>query len=94
MKRHFILAIVGVLPLVPSAAIAKDRTVVLAVQNMSCPACPFTVRSSLLGVVGVKTVSVSLKAQTATVTYDDANTDIKALVLATTNAGYPSGLKN
>lgn len=94
MRRHFMLAVIGTLSLIPSAVLATERTVTLAVQNMSCSACPFTVRSSLQAVTGVKTVSVSLKTETATVTYDDAKTDIRALTSATTNAGYPSTLKN
>ena len=37
-------------------------------------------------------VEVSLEAKTAIVTYDDAKTDVAALIDATTNAGYPSRL--
>lgn len=76
-----------------SAALAAERTVTLAVQNMYCAACPHTVKSSLQAVPGVKAVSVSLRDKTATVTFDDAKTDVKALTTATTNAGYPSSPK-
>jgi mercuric ion binding protein len=75
---------------VSSTAYAADRTVTLTVSNMYCAACPHTVKASLEAVAGVKTVVVSYKEKTAVVTYDDAATEVKALIAATTNAGYPS----
>lgn len=75
---------------IASSARAAERTVTLAVQNMYCAACPHTVKASLQAVPGVKGVAVSLQQKTATVTYDDAETNVKALTAATTNAGYPS----
>jgi mercuric ion binding protein len=80
--------------LVSSATLAADRTVTLAVKNMYCAACPHTVKASLKAVPGVLRVTVSYGAKTATVTYDDAKTRLKALTTATTNAGYPSSLKS
>jgi mercuric ion binding protein len=80
--------------LASSSAIAAERTVTLAVQNMYCAACPHTVRASLQAVPGVKNVTVSLQQKTAMVTYDDAKTDVMALTAATTNAGYPSAPRN
>ena len=74
-------------------AFAAEKTVTLAVQNMYCAACPHTVKASLKAVPGVSRVSVSYEAKTATVTYDDGKTGVKALTAATTNAGYPSALK-
>jgi mercuric ion binding protein len=79
--------------LTASTAFAAERTVTLAVQNMYCADCPFIVKKSLEGVPGVARVAVSFKDKTATVTYDDARTDVKALSAATTNAGYPSAPK-
>ncbi len=76
-----------------SAALAADRTVRLAVENMYCAACPHTVKSALQAVPGVKAVSVSFADKTAVVTFDDAKTDVKALTKATTEAGYPSSPK-
>ena len=75
---------------VSSAALAAERTVTLAVSNMYCAACPHTVKASLEAVAGVKAVVVSYKEKTAVVTYDDAATEVKALIAATANAGYPS----
>ena len=73
-----------------STAFAAERTVTLAVNNMYCAACPHTVKASLQAVSGVAKVAVSFKDKTAIVTYDDGETDVKALTAATTNAGYPS----
>jgi mercuric ion binding protein len=84
----------GLTLIASSSAIAAERTVTLAVQNMYCVACPHTVRASLQTVPGVKNVIVSLQQKTAVVTYDDARTNVKALTAATTNAGYPSSPKS
>jgi mercuric ion binding protein len=78
---------------VTAPAFAAERTVTLAVENMDCAACPHTVRASLQAVPGVERVVVSMQQKTATVTYDDAKTDVRALTTATTNAGYPSAPK-
>lgn len=75
------------------AAMAGEKTVTLAVQNMDCSACPFTVKSSLEAVPGVAKAIVSYKDKTAIVTFDDTKTAVPALIGATTNAGYPSALK-
>ena len=79
--------------LVSPTAFAAEKTVTLAVQNMYCATCPHTVKASLEAVPGVSKVSVSYEAKTATVTYDDGKTGVKALTAATTNAGYPSAPK-
>ena len=78
---------------VSSAALAAEKTVTLAVQNMYCAACPHTVKASLEAVPGVSKVAVSYKDKTAIVTFDDARTGVNALTTATTNAGYPSAPK-
>jgi len=68
--------------------------VTLAVENMTCAACPHIVKGSLAAVAGVSHVVVSFADKTATVTYDDAKAAIPALVRATTDAGYPSAPKS
>ena len=42
---------------------------------------------------GVASTAVSYERKDATVTYDDAKTNVDALIKATTNAGYPSMAK-
>ncbi|PFG10445.1 mercuric ion binding protein [Marinobacter sp. LV10MA510-1] len=56
-------------------------------------ACPITVKVSLNRVEGVSAVDVRYEERDATVTFDDAKTSVEALTQATTNAGYPSTLK-
>lgn len=76
------------------AAYAGEKTVTLAVQNMDCASCIYTVKRSLTAVPGVANVVVSLREKTAIVVYDDAKTDTPRLTAAATNAGYPATVKN
>ncbi len=73
-----------------TAVMAELKTVTLDVPDMSCAACPITVRKSLERVPGVIEAEASLEARQATVTYDATTTDLEALIAATTNVGYPS----
>ena len=90
MTKFLGAALFGTGLLISSAAFAGEKTVILAVQNMDCAACPFTVKSSLQAVPGVAKAVVSFADKTAVVTFDDAKTAVPALITATTNAGYPS----
>ena len=74
-------------------AMAAERTITLAVQNMYCAACPSIVKGSLEAVPGVGKVAVSYREKTATIVYDDAKADVNQLTSATTKAGYPSAPK-
>lgn len=94
MMKSFIAATFALGLLASSAALAAEKTVTLAVKNMTCVACPFTVKSSLQAVPGVKKVAVSFEDKSAVVTFDDAKTNVSALTAATTNAGYPSAPKS
>ena len=71
-------------------ALAAERNVTLAIENMYCAACPHIVSKSLNRVAGVKDVAVSNKHHTAIIKYDDAKAGIEDLIKATTEAGYPS----
>ena len=88
----FVAVIVSLLA--SSSAFAAEKTITLAVQQMTCAACPGTVKKSLLNVPGVTNVAVSAEDKTAVVTFDDSKTQVDALVKATTNAGYPSAPKS
>ena len=83
------LVLTGTL-LISGGAIAGERTVTLAVDNMYCELCPGIVKKSLAKVDGVSDVTVSFERKTATVVYDDNKGTLAALTAATTNAGYPS----
>jgi mercuric ion binding protein len=83
----------GPLVLLSSPAWAASRTVTLAVSNMTCAACPITVKKALTRVDGVSKAAVDLDKQEAVVTFDDAKTSVTSLIKATTDAGYPSRAK-
>jgi periplasmic mercuric ion binding protein len=75
------------------AAVAAERTVTFAVDNMTCASCPYIVKSSMTAVSGVTRVAVSFPAKTATVTFDEAKTNPDAIATASMNAGYPAHLR-
>ncbi len=66
------------------------RTAKLKVDGMWCSSCAYFVKQALMGTPGVHDAKVSMLTKTATVTYDPTQTEIKALVAATTDYGYPS----
>lgn len=72
---------------------ATTEEVTLAVENMTCSLCPYTVRKSLQQVEGVVDAQIDFDNKTATVVYDPQKTGVEALTQATTHAGYPSTLK-
>lgn len=90
MKK--ILSVLALVGSVTAAhmAFAAERTVVFAVENMTCASCPYTVKKSMAAVPGVLQVDVSFEAKTATVTFDDAIATPDTIAQASTNAGYPA----
>jgi periplasmic mercuric ion binding protein len=71
-------------------ALGAERTLTLQVQNLVCHICALRVQRSLSQVKGVIRIEVSAEKETATVTFDDAETNADALIAATKNAGFPS----
>lgn len=72
---------------------AKPQTVTLDLPTMNCAMCPITVKKALTRVEGVSNAEVSYEEKEAVVTFDDAKTTAESLIKATTNAGYPSTVK-
>ena len=70
-----------------------SQTIVLDVQNMTCPMCEFTIKKSLSSVAGTENISINYADKTATVTFDPQQTNSNALTAAVTNAGYPATLQ-
>jgi mercuric ion binding protein len=87
------LTIASLLAFAASAATAGERTITLAVANMTCALCPIVVRRSLERVPGVMAVEVFLEEQTAIVRFDDVATSVEVLTKATGDAGYPAALQ-
>lgn len=75
-----------------AAAVAAERTVTLAVENMTCASCPYIVREAMAAVPGVSKVEVFYEKKTAVVTFDDAKTSLDAVTGASANVGYPARL--
>lgn len=90
MRRMLASMSVAAMVLASAPALAAERAVTLAVDNMYCEACPYIVKESLARVPGVQTVVVSYEQKSATVIYDDQRTTLDAMTSATTQAGYPS----
>ena len=88
MRKQFVLAMF--LTLLSMSSWAASQTVTLSVPDMTCAACPITVKLALSKVEGVSQVSVSYPDREAVVTFNDALTPIEALTEATSDAGYPS----
>ncbi|HVB81131.1 MAG TPA: cation transporter [Candidatus Binataceae bacterium] len=82
----------------PLTVQAAEKMVVLNVTNANCELCAPIVQKTLARVPGVKSVKVKQSDQmadpVATITFDDAVTNVTTLIAATTNAGYPSHLAN
>jgi mercuric ion binding protein len=100
MRKILLMSLLMFAPLAatalqPAAATGAPatQTVTLAVENMSCAACPITVRKALEKVPGVTKVKIDFDAKTATVAFDPAKAEVEDLTRATTDAGYPSSLK-
>ncbi|MEX0852552.1 MAG: mercury transporter [Bauldia sp.] len=96
--RHIAAAATLAVVLSSGVAHAESRTVVLRVENATCALCGPIVKMTLQGVSGVKAVGLkeadAFSGAVATVEFDDAVTDVQALITATTNAGYPSRLSD
>lgn len=71
-------------------AAAAERTATLAVDNMTCAACPITVKKAMSKVDGVTKVEVSYEKREAVVRFDDAKTNLQAIAKASADAGYPA----
>ena len=67
-----------------------SQSVILAMQNMTCALCKFTIKKALQGVEGVEKANVDYDSKTASVTFNPQKTSVDALIKATTAAGYPA----
>ena len=98
MIRHLSAAAVLCAMLAASPVQAKQATVVLTVEKATCVLCAPIVKRALSSISGVKSVKMveadGMTPAVATVTFDDALTNVPAFIAATTNLGYPSHLAN
>ena len=85
----FLVMFIGI----PGFAIAEIRTVALDIPKMDCPLCPITVETAIKKVEGVSSVEADLDSKSATVSFDDSVTTVRAVIAAATDAGYPAEVK-
>lgn len=64
------------------------QTLTLRISGMTCGGCTATVGKVLRAVNGVQQAQADLAAATATITYDETQTDAAALIAAVENAGF------
>jgi mercuric ion binding protein len=93
MNRLVALMLVGIVAVSSAPVWAAMRTVTLSVPGMTCAACPITVKKALVRVDGVVKAEIDFGRRLAMVTFDDARVDVAALTAATTEAGYPSTVR-
>lgn len=91
MKNIFACAAITItLVGVSFCANAASKTVTLAIPTMDCPVCPITIKQALSKVPGVRQTNVRYDKRQAVVTFDDTQTNVKALTDSIKNAGFPS----
>ncbi len=71
----------------------QTQQVVLEVRNMTCFSCVVAVKKSLSRLNGIKEAKVTLEPPEALIIFDPVQAKVEDLIKATTNAGYPSSLK-
>jgi periplasmic mercuric ion binding protein len=68
----------------------NEQTQIFAIENMTCPACPFTVKKAMARVEGVTSVTVDFAAKTATALFSPTVTTAQEIAAASTGVGYPA----
>jgi len=96
MKQYLAAALALGFFVTSLSAQAAETTAVLDVHHAGCVLCGPIIKSTLEHVKGVKAVRVVQPNGdanvTATISYDNAVTNVAALITATTNAGYPASI--
>ena len=102
MKKHNLfmtmtkaLALMGLLVFMLSGiSIAEEKLLLLnqtyAIENMTCAACPITVKKAMSRVDGVESVSVDFKGKTATAFFVPDKTTSDGIAKASTEVGFPA----
>jgi mercuric ion binding protein len=75
-------------------ALAEERTVEIAVSELTCPSCSFIVASSMRGVPSVQIDDFMDGPEYGqgiySVTFDDAETSVDSIIAAVMANGYPA----
>ncbi|MEI8647124.1 mercury resistance system periplasmic binding protein MerP [Paraglaciecola sp. Hal342] len=86
------IALLSLLALTSLTAFAAENSYFGSPNHELCD-LPIYGQKGLTKVEGVSKAEVTFETKLAVVTFDDEKTTVKALTEATTNAGYPSTLK-
>ena len=75
-----------------SAAIAEaaPQSAKIEIDTMVCGPDPHMIKAALISVKGVETVEVFLETKSAIVTFDNAQTNLDALMAAVATTGHAS----
>ncbi len=71
-----------------TATAVANKTVVLAIEGMTCTGCENTVQESVTKISGVTEIKASHLDSTAVVSFDSTKTSLAAIGDAITEAGY------
>ncbi len=88
MKRMF--AVIGCGMSLAGSAWAAPKSITLNVPGMTCPACPITIKKTLMKQPGVTAVNVVYAKKELVVKFDDAKTNPAAIMKSTASVGFPS----
>jgi periplasmic mercuric ion binding protein len=69
-------------------AFAAQKQITLSVQTMVCGPDPHNVKNTLSSLVGIRDVEISLSERQVRVTFDDAKSNVDAMLSAMAGAGY------
>ena len=91
--KHILLSSALAIAAFTSAAFAEERTVEIAVSELTCPSCSFIVASSMRGVPSVRINDFvdgpEYGQGVYSVTFDDAETSVENIIDAVAANGYP-----
>ncbi len=97
----FVAGVIAVPYLVPGVMAGKQaappvegKTVLLKMENFSCPSCASVVKKDLKDLKGVEAVNVTYDPPEARVTYNPALLSVQKIMNETARIGYPSTLKS
>ena len=95
MNTQYRISFTAAALLLAGPVLAGERTVTLAVDNVSCITCAPIVKRTLSRMPGVSQVVLANQAgaATATVSFDDGRVTPEALTVALTNAGFPAHVR-
>ncbi len=94
--KHILLSSVLAVAAFASAALAEERTVEIAVSELTCPSCSFIVASSMRGIPSVQINDFVDGPESGhgvyNVTFDDTQTTVDSIIEAVKANGYPAQL--